>query len=66
MYILQSPGIPVQVAVKILRDSHSAENKIKFLQEAAIMRQFTHKNVIYMYGTVTSSETVSALRLFDS
>ncbi|XP_031573994.1 ephrin receptor 1-like [Actinia tenebrosa] len=54
----KSPGIPIQVAVKMLRDSSHRENKIKFLQEAAIMRQFTHKNVVYMYGIAANSEPV--------
>ncbi|XP_032233800.2 uncharacterized protein LOC5509057 isoform X2 [Nematostella vectensis] len=55
---LKSPGNPVQVAVKMLRDSSDSEDRVKFLQEAAIMRQFTHRNVVYMYGVVTNSNPI--------
>eukprot|EP00731_Ephydatia_muelleri_P029389 Em0020g1033a len=41
------------VAIKMLKDGASEEDKVKFLQEAAIMGQFSHPNVVKMYGVVT-------------
>ena len=49
-----------EVAVKTLNSSSAKpEDKIKFLQEAAIMAQFKHPNVIQLYGIVTDGEPVS-------
>jgi serine/threonine protein kinase len=47
-------GIPV--AVKMLLDNQSAIDKIKFLQEAAVMGQFNHTNVIKLHGVVNDSK----------
>ena len=50
-----------EVAVKTLNlSSTKLEDKIKFLQEAAIMAQFKHPNVIQLYGIVTDGEPVGA------
>ena len=35
------------------------EEKVRFLQEAAIMGQFSHPNVIKLYGVVTIGDPVS-------
>ncbi len=40
------------VAVKCLDDSNNEEAKVKFLQEAAIMAQFNHPNIIRIQGIV--------------
>ena len=47
------------VAVKTLKKGASQEDRVKFLQEAAIMGQFSHSNVVTLYGVVTESEPVS-------
>ena len=52
-------GGQLKVAVKMLKDGASEEDKIKFLQEAAIMGQFSHPNVVKMHGVVTISDPVS-------
>ena len=44
------PTQPVQVAIKTLQGSASAMDRIRFLQEAAIMAQFKHPNVVTLYG----------------
>ena len=44
-----------------MKDSNSAEERIKFLQEAAIMKQFAHQNVVFMFGVVTKRYPVSLL-----
>ncbi len=49
----------LELAVKTLISSASEDDKIKFLQEAAIMGQFSHPNVIKLYGVVTVGEPVS-------
>ena len=49
----------VEVAVKTLNEGSKKEDKIKFLQEAAIMGQFKHPNVVEMYGVITDGEPVS-------
>ncbi len=46
----------MEVAVKTLKNK---EDRVKFLQEAAIMGQFTHPNVVKMYGVITDGEPVS-------
>ena len=55
-----SPGMAV--AVKSLEGEPTEEERVKFLQEAAIMGQFKHPNIIRIAGVVTTSEPVSVLR----
>ena len=47
------------VAVKTLKEGAGERDKMKFLQEAAIMGQFSHPNVVKLYGVVTEGEPVS-------
>ena len=49
----------VEVAVKTLKEGAGEGDKVKFLQEAAIMGQFSHPNVVKLYGVVTEGEPVS-------
>ena len=49
----------MEVAVKTLKKVASEDDKVKFLQEAAIMGQFSHPNVIKLRGVVTEEEPVS-------
>ena len=48
-----------QVAVKTLNQNATQGDKVKFLQEAAIMGQFHHPNVVKLHGVVTMGEPVS-------
>ena len=48
-----------EVAVKILSDKADNEDRIKFLQEAALMGQFKHTNVLTLHGVVTNDTSVS-------
>ena len=57
--ISKSLGGEVEVAVKILKEGSGEEDRVKFLQEAAIMGQFKHHNVVTMHGVVTDGEPVS-------
>ena len=53
---------PVDVALKSLTKT-SEEDKVKFLQEAAIMAQFRHPNVIVLHGMIANGNPVSFLYL---
>ena len=57
--ILESCEGKVEVAVKTLKEGSGEEDRVKFLQEAAIMGQFKHPNVVNMFGVVTNGEPVS-------
>ncbi len=46
------------MAVKIVK-SNKEEERVKLLQEAAIMGQFAHKNVVKLHGVITVGEPVS-------
>ena len=50
---------PVEVAIKTLRPAASEDSKVKFLQEAAIIGQFKHPNIVKLHGVVTVDEPVS-------
>ncbi len=50
---------PQEVAVKIMKASTDDTTKVRFLQEAAIMGQFFHPNVVKLHGVVTVGDPVS-------
>ena len=54
-----SPSGTRDIAIKTLKGSAAEEEKVKFLQEAAINGQFHHPNVVKLYGVVTVGEPVS-------
>ncbi|XP_019850411.1 PREDICTED: uncharacterized protein LOC100638128 isoform X2 [Amphimedon queenslandica] len=54
--VWQSPTGPLEVATKTLTGNTSDDDRVKFLQEAAIMGQFHHPNVVKLYGMVTIEE----------
>ena len=54
-----SPVGPVDVAIKTLKNTSDEQEKVKFLQEAAIMGQFRHPNIVKLHGMVTVGEPVS-------
>ena len=49
----------LDVALKTISSDSSAEDKIKLLQEAIIMGQFTHPNIVQLYGIVSRGDPVS-------
>ena len=53
----------MEVAVKSLEGEPTEEERVKFLQEATIMGQFKHPNIIRIVGIVTTSEPVSVFEL---
>ena len=46
-------SVEVEVAVKSMEDGASEEERVKFLQEAAIMGQFKHPNIVKIIGVIT-------------
>ena len=48
-----------EVAIKTLKTDSDEVEKVKFLQEAAIMAQFKHTNVVSLYGVVSTCGIVS-------
>ena len=59
-----SPAGPKEVAIKVLQDEAKEMQRVKFLQEAAIMGQFHHPSVITLHGVVTLGEPVSKFMAF--
>ena len=55
----QSPMGCVEVAVKVSKDGLDPSEKVKLLQEAAVMGQFLHPRVVRLFGVVTLGEPVS-------
>ena len=51
----------IPVALKTLKKESSPRDKLKFLQEAAVMAQFRHPNVVTLFGIVSEGEPVSTL-----
>ena len=49
----------MDVAIKTLKAGSTEEEMVKFLQEAAIMGQFYHPNIVRLHGVVTVGEPVS-------
>ena len=59
--MLSSTTGDVEVAVKMLNTDASDKDKLRFLQEAAIMCQFDHQNVIKLHGVVTEAPIMIVL-----
>ena len=49
----------LDVAVKMLNSKATEKDVVRFLQEAAIMGQFRHPNIVRLHGVVTVGEPVS-------
>ena len=52
-------GTTKELAIKTLKPDSNENEKLKVLQEAAIMGQFFHPCVVRLYGVVTVRESVS-------
>ena len=61
--VWQSPEGSVEVAVKQLKLGATEVDRVKFLQEAAIMGQFYHPNVVQLHGVITRDDPVSQLMI---
>jgi len=51
----------VEVAVKTLNANVNNKDRVRFLQEAAIMCQFDHENVVKLHGVVTDEPVMIVL-----
>lgn len=58
-YIYSTEAHEQEVAIKTLKEEASKEERVKFLQEAAIMGQFSHPNIVGLLGLVSVYELVS-------
>ena len=54
----KSADYSVEVAVKTQSNQCSPNERMKLLQEAAIMSQFRHPNVVKLYGVVCDEQQV--------
>ena len=45
-----------EVAVKTMENGANEQDRVKFLQEAAIMGQFNHTNIVKIFGIVQGNE----------
>ena len=54
----EQPVEEEEVAVKTLEGGASEEDRVKFLQEAAIMGQFDHPNIVRIQGVMVMEEEV--------
>ena len=52
-------GATKEIAVKTLKPGALEKDRVRFLQEAAIMGQFNHPNVVKLYGVVTVDDPVN-------
>ncbi|XP_065893685.1 CUB and sushi domain-containing protein 1-like isoform X2 [Dysidea avara] len=58
---ISSPDEEIEVALKTLNSDVNENERVRFLQEAAIMCQFDHENVIKLYGVVTEAPVMIVL-----
>ena len=58
---LSSSSSKVEVAIKTLSNDVGEKERVKFLQEGAIIGQFQHPNVVKLHGMVTLGQPVSLL-----
>lgn len=49
----------VEVAMKMLSMEADQDDKVRLLQEAAIMGQFRHPNIVQIHGVVVQDDPVS-------
>ena len=58
--VLKTPtGTSQDVAVKVVKTGAPQEERLKLLQEVAILGQFKHNHVVNLVGVVTTDEPVS-------
>ena len=50
-----------EVAIKTLHSDAGDTNRVKCLQEAAIMAQFYHPNVVYLHGIMKENKNVRCM-----
>ena len=51
----------LEVALKTIPKEGKADHRIKLLQEALIMEQFSHPNVVQFFGIISHGDPVSAI-----
>ena len=66
MWKQSSSDEETEAAVKSLNANANDHDKLQFLQEAAIMCQFDHENVIKLYGVVTEVPAMIVLEYMSN
>ena len=56
----RNEGMEMEVAVKQLKKKATEEDRIKLLQEAFILSQFSHTNIVKLYGVVVEKRKVTS------
>ena len=55
----KNKSVEIEVAVKSIPSGHTdLEERVKLLQEAVMMVQFRHPNVVQLHGIVTAGTSV--------
>ncbi len=52
--------ISAHVAIKVMGEATSQEDRIKFLQEVVLLAQFNDPNIVAVFGVITESTEVSS------
>ena len=56
----------IDVAIKKLKENFAKEEKVKFLQEGAIMGQFHHPSIVKLHGIITIGvDQVKMMRFYS-
>ena len=53
--------VECEVAVKSLIQNSTQQDKIKMLQEAAILGQFKHPNIVKLFGVIKKGNSVTII-----
>jgi serine/threonine protein kinase len=56
--VWSSPSGQEEVAVKVTKNNSSEKDKIKLLQEAVTVGQFSHPHVVKLYGALTLNDPI--------
>ena len=60
----RSETIYLEVAIKMSGDEVNVEDRVPFLQEAAVMGQFNHPNIVRLLAVVIHQELVTLILSF--
>ena len=59
--VWENPYGSKEVAIKLLKPNAEENDKVAFLQEAAVLSQFRHAHIVKCLGAVTLKEPVSVI-----
>ena len=56
---MQSEGGPISVSVKVVSSQEKGQGRLQALQEASILAQFDHPNIVKLFGVINKGNPVS-------